>query len=299
MVLLLSLSMLVAACGGDDDSGVKSTGVTTTSAIAVTEPISTTAVDDLATEPAPTESVDPPTATLASTVQTTTAADTPTTRIRATATTEPTADAEPTVTVAATEAPETQSADVQSDQLVIEPVTDGALFYGQVINRGNAPATRVRVMVTVYNAAGNVLASSAHATAMMLPVIPAGGISPYAGRLRDFDASRIADHTINVEYQEFDPGTQWSFTTDTVEVTQIQWTTDRISGEVRNTGEEALTSATVLVAGYGDDGTIVHVQMFTVNEGDLQPGATWPFDDVAFGIDDPPASFEGFAYGHR
>lgn len=187
-------------------------------------------------------------------------------------------------------------ADVQSDQIIVMPGAGGARFMGQVVNRGGGPASHVRVVVTVYDAAGAVLASSGNGTLMMRPVIPAGEVGPYAGILSSFDPALIAETKVEVEFDDYDSSDFVYLSEESIEVVQAQWGEDKLTGEVRNIGEGPIGSAYVLAVAYGADGVIVNVQLAHVTSTEIAPGEVAAFDQTIFGDDPAPATFALFPY---
>jgi hypothetical protein len=189
-------------------------------------------------------------------------------------------------------------ADVVVSKWKTTPGTNNVAFFGYVTNQGDADAFQVQVTATFYDAAGTVLGSSN--AGVIRPIIPAGEISPFRGAVMSVDAGTVADTKFQVQFRDKDPGgilrSLYSFD---VKVTQAQFTDKRLTGEVQNTGDKAVSLVAVLAIAYDANGDVLGVEQTFAKLQQIPAGETSAFDTPVSGYDTAPAKFDTFVYGHQ
>lgn len=259
IVLGMIATLLLAACGGGSDSGVKTSSPVTT---ALTQPSATVAATTAATTVAP-----EPTATTA-------------------------AAASPT----ATPAPAGEADVVAGDWKVVPNAIGGAYFFGEVINQGTEMASSIKVVVTLRDA-GNAVLASEGAFLAQPSLIPAGEKRPFKGMIGSIDLSTVATQDIQIQFETFDPSAFMAdYYTISFAVTQPQWTADHITGEVQNTGEKPAQFVQISAIGYDAEGKVSTVETGITSLDQIAPGASSPFDISLF-QSEVPATFEVYASG--
>lgn len=272
--------MVLAACGGNDGDGANRSSVTSTPSGTAAVAASTNAPDE-ATEVS-TEAAAEPTATTAEVAATATvAAPTATATEAATAT-----PALPT----ATSTPEAGKPDVVVGKWTLQTTTIGSFYLlGDVINQGDGDAVSVSVVLTMKDASGAILASS---ETYVDGIVRAGGKGVWKTIVSDVDPAQIATTDIIVQWTGFDDSFMATLYTDTFVTANVQWTADRIVGEVTNTGDAPAQFVRINAIGYDAAGEVTSVEFTFAQLDRLEPGATSPFEISLFTSPPIPATYD-------
>jgi len=203
-----------------------------------------------------------------------------------------------TSTPKATATPE-GAADVQVGKYrVFQPQYGERLsVVGEVNNVGTAIAMDVQVAIAMYDAAGTIVGSGE--ASWVLPMIPAGGKSPYEASIEVPDTAAVAETRIQVQFETYDSTAFIAdYYTINLEIGQVAWNPDQIVGEVVNPTDAAIKSVYVLVIGYDAAGEVFGVKSIGIDLDEIGPGGNAPFSSSYLGYgDDVPATVEAYAWG--
>jgi hypothetical protein len=216
----------------------------------------------------------------------------------ATNTPRPTATQRPTPT--ATAPPSEAAVEIAQWHRVERQYTDGVTIVGVLVNTGNATASEVNVVASVYDANGVILGSEESWT--VAPILPAGAKGPFEIRITSIDTAAVDDSktVVQGQYVTMEPDSFEAeyYTTDGLVVTQLQWTLERISGEVRNDDSETVENVRILVVGYDAAGNVVTVESLYADLDQLSPGQSSPFSAAMYQGYDAPVSSEWQVYAN-
>lgn len=284
---LITLMLVLAACGGGDDGGESRTSATSTPGATATQPA---AAPESTSEP--TAEAAEPTATEAATEPAATATPAEPT---ATATTAATATPAPPT---ATATPEAGTADVVVGKWrIYQPQYSTASYIaGEVINQGDGDATQVEVVITLKDASGAILSSD---SAFVDGFVRAGAKGAFLAIASDIDPATVATTDIIVQWDALEGSFFADYETDTFTVANVQWTADRIVGEVTNTGEDAATLVQITFIGYDEAGEVITVESTFAQLDTIQPGTMSPFEVNLYSGLPVPATWEVFVSGSK
>lgn len=201
---------------------------------------------------------------------------------------------------AATATPVPAQADVRLGAWQLRAAENQIQVYieGEAVNEGDAHAQEISVAIRLYDAAGEIIASER--AYIIQSVIPAGGMSPFLAYVNGIDIEDIDDTQIDIQFQTYEEDSFHGFTyTLDIEIVQLNWTENRIVGEVRNMDEFPVRNVSVAIIGYDDDGEIVSVERATMDSDQVEPGMTAGFSSNFLGHDDVPTTWVALPQGSR
>lgn len=285
--LMVALVVVLAACADSGGDSTRTTNETRSSPVADAGATETRAVEQ--TEIAGVRSGG------ASTQQSTTAGSTATYAATAAPTT-------PATTATATVPKATPTPDAVADVAVgkwrsyLPEYSKMMRVVGDVVNNGTGIATDVQVAITMYDAAGTIIGSGE--AIYILPMIPAGGKSPFIATIDGADPALVADTKFQVQFENYDPDAFMAgFYSIDLAVNQVSWSGDTLVGEVQNTGDKTLEGVAVIAISYDAAGEVHGVYQTYVSLDQIAPGDTSPFSASYLGVEGDPATVEAFAYG--
>jgi hypothetical protein len=202
---------------------------------------------------------------------------------------------------AATATPEpAAAADMQLGALHLrqQDATSPLFISGEIYNHGEMDVQEVLLRIHLYDASGTI-AHSQRPDAI-LDIVPAGSMSPFASTVFDVDLADIVDTQVEIEFSPYDPDSFHGFTYALhVEVTDLEWESNRISGTLANTGDMALRHVYLIVAGYDTAGQLVGVEHIYADDDEIAPAASSTFSRLVPTYDEPPVRWTTVAQGSR
>ena len=176
---------------------------------------------------------------------------------------------------------------------------------GEAINDGTVVATAIKIVAAMLDENGDVLAVST-SNWNGLELVPPGGQYPFGFQFGD-EAKDWKQVEIHIQAQPYDPAATYFKPHGGLKllglsgaVPESSWGGYKISGQVVNDGDAAANWIKIVAIAYDANGAVIDVGSATPKlDGDLQPGASAPFDLEFHGLKNEPASYQAFVEGRE
>lgn len=205
----------------------------------------------------------------------------------------PVAQATPTPTQALGEA----DLEVQSYRAYRAPVGSAVIVVGEARNRGNGPAARVQIAVSLVDGEGKVIAAGS-VNAAQLSTVPPGGRYPFRVMVdrvsRDWSEVRIQIQPLS---DEGAPARYTALQAEGVNVVPPAQSAEGygLAGDVVNGGSSSARGVRVVAVAYDGQGRVLDVAVTTPKLDPIAPGGRAPFALVWDGVlTAPPYRYELF-----
>ena len=166
-------------------------------------------------------------------------------------------------------------------------------FVGEIVNKGNAPATSVQVALSLLDNNGNVVGVGSDSPSF----IQANGKFPFKIMVdqapKEWKDVKIQIQGTPYDSQSFMP-LYIDLKTDKVTGNPSGYGTYGLTGIVINTGQKTATLVQIVAAAYDKDGKVIDVGDTFATLSDIAPGGDSPFSLDFSNLSEAPASYEIF-----
>ena len=176
---------------------------------------------------------------------------------------------------------------------------------GETINDGVVTATAIKIVAAMLDENGDVLAVST-SNWNGLELVPPGGQYPFGFQFGD-EARDWKQVEIQIQAQPYEPVMAYFKPHEGLKllglsgaVPESSWGGYKVSGQVVNDGNVAANWIKIVAIAYDANGAVIDVGSGTPKlDGDLQPGASAPFDLEFRGLKNEPNSYQAFVEGRE